>query len=482
MKFILRKVARGGRILRSFDYASAMRFVSTALRLPHLFCLTLVAALTSSSASHGFTAAFGERNNTSVIFIHPDGAGLGHWGLLRVHHAGPDGEIAWDRLPAMATYRPHMRDSLAPSSHSGGTVHAYGVKVPQDSFGMDGAEIPLAASGERISIMREAQRAGRAVGIVNSGHLAEPGTACFLASVPKRSMTVEIARQLLESKAEVILGGGEALFLPKGVQGRHGTGRRDDGRDLIAEARAAGYTVVFTRDELAAVPAGTTHLLGLFSEMNTFNDRSEETLRDRGLVPFPAERPTVGEMTRAALRVLAADVDGFMLVVEEEGTDNFSNTKNAAGMLEAMRRADEVIAIAETHRATNPATLVLVAADSDASRPQLVAMPESDGIIVRDRPLPATLPDDGAALDGVDGSGTVPFLAAPDANGARLAFAVAWASYQDGGEPILVRAAGPGSELVRGNLDNTDIYRIMYTALFGMTPDAVRAARTAPNN
>jgi hypothetical protein len=35
---------------------------------------------------------------------------------------------------------------------------------------------------------------------------------------------------------------------------------------------------------------------------------------------------------------------------------------------------------------------------------------------------------------------------------------------------------------VRGNLDNTDIYRIMYTALFGMTPDAVRAARTAPNN
>ena len=144
-----------------------------------------------------------------------------------------------------------------------------------------------------------------------------------------------------------------------------------------------------------------------------------------------------------------------------------------------MRRADEVIAIAEAHRAANPATLVLVAADSDASRPQIVAMPESDGVIVRGKPLPATLPDDGAALDGVDGAGTVPFLAAPDANGVRLPFAVAWASHQDGGEPILVRAAGPGSELVRGNLDNTDIYRIMYTALFGVTPDAARAARTA---
>lgn len=417
--------------------------------------------------------------HTSVIFIHPDGTGLGHWGLLRIHAAGPDGELAWDRLPAMATYRPHMRDSLAPSSHSGGTVHAYGVKVPQDSFGMDGAEIPVAASGERLSIMREAARAGRAVGVVNSGHLAEPGTACFLASVPKRSMTTEIVRQLLESKAEVILGGGEALFLPKGVAGRHGVGRRDDGRDLVAEARAAGYAVVFTREELAAVPAGTTHLLGLFAETDTYNDRGEESLRERGLVPYPAAHPTVGEMTRAALRVLAADPDGFMLVVEEEGTDNFSNTNNASGLLEALRRADEVIAIAEAHRAANPATLVLVAADSDASRPQVVAMPESGGVIVRDKPLPATLPGDGAALDGVDGAGTVPFLAAADRNGVRLPFAVAWASHQDGGDPVIVRAAGPASELVRGNLDNTDLYRIMYVALFGREPGAPRDPRAA---
>ena len=55
----------------------------------------------------------------SVIFIHPDGTGLAHWGLARVAHVGPDGELAWDRLPEIGIYRPHMRDSLAPSSHSG---------------------------------------------------------------------------------------------------------------------------------------------------------------------------------------------------------------------------------------------------------------------------------------------------------------------------------------------------------------------------
>ena len=146
----------------------------------------------------------------SVIFIHPDGTGLGHWGLARVDQVGPDGKLAWDTLPSIALYRPHVRDSLAPASNSGGTVHAYGVKVPLDSYGMDGAEIPLAPTGERISLMRDALRDGRSVGVINSGHLAEPGTGCFLASVAKRSMADEICRQLLEGKPQVILGGGEA--------------------------------------------------------------------------------------------------------------------------------------------------------------------------------------------------------------------------------------------------------------------------------
>ena len=416
----------------------------------------------------------------SVIFIHPDGAGLGHWGLARIDQAGPDGSLAWDTLPSIAVYRPHVRDSLAPASHSGGTIHAYGVKVPQDSYGMDGAEIPLAPTGERISLMRDAQRDGRSVGIVNSAHLAEPGTGCFLASVPKRGMADEICRQLLEGRPNVVLGGGEAYFLPRGTAGRHGPGRRADGRNLVEEARAAGYTVVFTRDELAAVSAETTHLLGLFAETDTYNDRDEQTLAKRGLPLYDPAAPTVAEMTDAALRVLARNPRGFFLAVEEEGTDNFSNANNAAGLLEAMRRADATIAAAERFRGGRPDTLVLVAADSDASRPQLVAMPEADGVIVRGRPLPAVLPGDGATIDGVRGPASEPFVSAPDARGVVHPFAVAWASHQDGGDPVVVRAAGVNSGLVRGTIDNTALYRIMHATLFGMWPEERAVARGAP--
>lgn len=414
----------------------------------------------------------------SVIFIHPDGTGLGHWGLARVDQVGPDGKLAWDTLPSIALYRPHVRDSLAPASNSGGTVHAYGVKVPLESYGMDGAEIPLAPTGERISLMRDALRDGRSVGIVNSGHLAEPGTGCFLASVPKRSMADEICRQLLEGKPQVILGGGEAYFLPKGVDGRHGKGRRADGRNLVDEARAAGYTVVFTREELAAVSADTTHILGLFATTDTYNDATEETLAKRGLPLYSPAAPTVAEMTDAALRVLARNPKGFFLAVEEEGTDNFSNLNNAAGLLEAMRRADGAIASAERFRTTHRDTLVLVAADSDASRPQLVAMPEANGVIVRGKPLPAALPGSLVQLDGVAGPGSEPFVSAPDVHGVRFPFAVAWASMEDGGDPVVVRAAGTNSEFVRGDLDNTALYRIMHATLFGAWPEQRAAARS----
>jgi hypothetical protein len=144
-----------------------------------------------------------------------------------------------------------------------------------------------------------------------------------------------------------------------------------------------------------------------------------------------------------------------------------------------MRRADATIAAAERFRRDHPNTLVLVAADSDASRPQLVAMPASVGIIVRGKPLPATLPGDHAPLDGVNGSLSEPFLSAPDATGARFPFAVAWASHQDGGDPVVVRASGLNSEFARGDLDNTALYRVMHATLFGMWPEQRATARRA---
>jgi alkaline phosphatase len=429
-------------------------FAAGGCRWAGLFCA--LALLAACGGPPQVDASVG-----NVIFIHPDGSGMAAWTALRLQDKGPDGELEWDRLPHLGVYRGHLRDSLVSSSNGGATVHAYGLKATYDQYGF----VPAAdGPAGRRSIMRDAIDAGLAAGVVNSGHLAEPGTGVFLASVRARAMTDEITRQLIHSGADVILGGGEVLLLPQGKIGFHGEpGRRGDGVDLVAEAGELGYTVVYTRQELAALPADTPRVFGVFAAYHTFNDRSEEDLAAAGLPPYTPEAPTVAEMTVAALRLLEDKGRRFLLVVEEEGTDNFGNANNAAGMLAALHRADAAIGVARRFVERRPDTLLITAADSDAGGMHVVRIPPG---AAADEPL-AAVTSNGAPLDGRAGTASPPFVAAPDRFGRRLLFGVAWATYSDVEGSVLARAAGLNAGQLPVNADNTCLYVLMYRTLFG---------------
>ena len=68
--------------------------------------LATTAAIAALAAGLGTAVSAQEAGN--VIFFHPDGSGVNHWGAARMHIAGPDGEINWDRLPAIGVYTGHM--------------------------------------------------------------------------------------------------------------------------------------------------------------------------------------------------------------------------------------------------------------------------------------------------------------------------------------------------------------------------------------
>ncbi|MFW5947820.1 MAG: alkaline phosphatase [Gemmatimonadota bacterium] len=404
----------------------------------------------------------------SAIFIHPDGASVAHWGAARLLTVGPDGRMAWDRLERIGVYRGHMTNSLGASSHGGATAHAYGVKVPYDSYGMWGRASLTARSGYRGSILEEAKAAGLATVLINSGHIGEPGTGVFAASAQSRADVEAITDRILASGTDIILVGGEALMLPAGRRGRHGYGGiRRDGADLVERARELGYRIVYTRGELMALPDTTSRVLGLFAAGQTFFDHPEEVLEGRGWPLYVATAPTVAEMTEKALRMLATRDTRFLMVVEEEGADNFANANNARGTLTALARADSAIAVALDFAGRNPATLVLVAADSDAGGLEVYPVRDTARF---DLPLPTTTPV-GSPLDGRRGTATPPFLAEPDTGGHRLAFGIAWAGTSDFLGGIVARAHGRNARLLPASVDNTDIYRMLYATLFGRWPD-----------
>jgi alkaline phosphatase len=422
------------------------------LTINSLRLVTLAAALALPSLS----AAAGN----SAIFLHPDGMGANTWMATRLMQVGPDGRLAWDQLPKVAIYVGPMRDSVNASSNGGATTHAYGIRASLDSYGsIAGGPVPKAASGRQMSLMLEAQKAGKAIAIFNSSSLTEPGTGAFLASVADRKNESEIAAQILAAKPDIALGGGEMFFLPQGVQGRHGAGVREDGRNLITEAQQAGYSVVFSAAELQALPLSNKRVLGLFAHESTFNEGTEKQLAKAGLDAFQPQAPRFDVMLSFILARLKNAPKGYFIVGNEEATDNLSGENNTPATLEAAAGADRTIALAIAEAKRNKRLTLIVASDSDNGGMNAT----SDDLDELVRPLPKRT-ENGSPLDSDQGQ---PYLAAADAKGVRQPYYVTWASSSDSAGGTIARGMGPGAARIEGTIDSTEIYRALYLGLFG---------------
>jgi alkaline phosphatase len=411
--------------------------------------------------------------NSAVIF-NVDGASLTHWTAARLLAVGPDGLLNWDRLPAMAEYRTHSKDRLVVGTNPLNTALAYGVKVGLGSYGTDGDQPLVALSGKPLSIMEEARAAGKSIGLVNTADLTEGGTGAYLGKfgypgspelyTPEmiHRQRCAVALQLLEAKPDVMLGGGERYFLSTQQGGVHAKSGPCPASALTpARLDSLGFRIAYDKArmaELAQNPGGP--VLGLFAAMIM---RGEEGFD-------PSKAPTLAEMVEAALRILERNPKGFLLVINEEGVDDYSNVLDAPNAFKAVLQADQAIGVLREFIEKRPDTLLVVTADSPAGGLSLLnRLSNSKTSMEEGKPLPARDPD-GAPLHGASGAGTVPFVSKPDEAGRTHAFAVAWATRSDVAGGVIARGMGKNSDLLRGSLDNPRLYRVIYQTLFGRRP------------
>ena len=129
---------------------------------------------------------------------------------------------------------------------------------------------------------------------------------------------------MIANKVNVLFGGGKKYFLPKSDPK---SGRKDN-RDLIAEARQAGYTYVTTESELQSLRE-STHVLGLFQ----FDS-----------LKTAAPEPNLASLTRKAIEVLRkAKANppmakaGFFLMVEGSQIDWACHDNEAASVRSGRR-------------------------------------------------------------------------------------------------------------------------------------------------
>ncbi len=296
-----------------------------SLNLTRLICVLLCAgALWGAGASpvHG-----GEAADSAILLI---GDGMGP---LQIHLArqNPDQPLLMERMPCSGTATTRSADRDVTDSAAAGTALATGRKTNNGMLG-------VSPDGSRLeSIIERARLVGKSTSIISTDSLHGATPASFAAHVQSRGEREKIAAQMAASGVDVMMGFWKGWFLPKSAGGE-----REDGRDLIAEMRDAGYEVVFSADELRR--AKGDRIVGLFED-------------DTG--------PSLAEMVSAALARLGKNPKGFLLVAEEARIDWECHDNKLEAAVERVRLLDAAVVAALDFARNDGSTLVVVTADHE---------------------------------------------------------------------------------------------------------------------
>lgn len=384
----------------------------------------------------------------NVIFINGDGMGAAAREAARLNLAGIDGELAMDKLPVdgQLTTSPHDPKAVVTDSAAAATAWATGEKTYNGAISVDVDGNPLPTLGA------QAKAAGKRTGLVTTAQVTDASPAAFFSNTPDRGRQDEIARQYLQvSKPDVILGGGEDWWLPKGKPGVFPDQPEEDPSEaskgtkgnLIKQAQDKGYEYVSSAGQLDKAKAKNGKLLGLFANEEMFQQKPE----GQGDVYRPVV--DLATMTSKALDTLGEDghgkknKDGFFLMVEEEGVDEFAHANNAGKVIESVRQLEKAVAVARQYVAAHPDTLLVVTADH-----------ETGGLSVEEKD---DADESGTGVSAEDG----PFAV----RGSDKQFYVDWTTGQHSSVAVPVTATGPSSDRFTGKHPNTYVHEVLSSIL-----------------
>ncbi|HWD02613.1 MAG TPA: alkaline phosphatase [Amycolatopsis sp.] len=322
----------------------------------------------------------------NVILFIGDGMGQSEITAARNYERGAAGRLAMDELPLTGDYTTYAVERNNPGkpdyvtdSAASGTGWATGTKTYNGAISVDAYGNPVP------TILELAKRAGLRTGDVTTAEVqdATPAvlgshvvsrdckgpvetTAKCAANAKENGGAGSISEQLVQTRPDVLLGGGAAYFDQKVTAGKF------KGRTVLDQAKAAGYAVVDSAAGLAGAKKGQP-VLGLFARNNLPVNWTGPAAVHGGTAParctpnpaLPKTQPKLADQTRKAIELLddRRSDKGFFLQVEGASIDKQDHSADPCGQIGETLDFDAAISAGLAYARGHRDTLVLVSAD-----------------------------------------------------------------------------------------------------------------------
>ncbi|PAF48189.1 alkaline phosphatase [Helicobacter sp. 12S02634-8] len=406
----------------------------------------------------------------NVILLIGDGMGDSEITIARNYHKGAGGFLEGiDALPFSGQYTHYSLDKktqkpdYVTDSAASATAWSSGVKTYNGALGID------VYGKAHKTIIELAKSAGKATGNVSTAEVQDATPAAQMAHINSRKCygpieTAElcssyakengglgsISEQILQVRADVMLGGGGRAFEQKVSSGAYA------GVPLIQVAKKQDYQIVTNLKELQKIQTANQKrpLLGLFASGNMPVRYLGEKASYHGNLKNPPiqctpnpkrtqSMPTLAQMTQKALDLLEGNENGFFLQVEGASIDKQDHLANPCGQIGESIDLDEAVKVALDFASKRGDTLVIVTADHAHSSQIIDPKAKAPG-------LTATLITEDGALMGISYGNSE-----TDSQGHT-------------GAQLRIAAYGPAALNFTGLLDQTDVFFIITQAL-GLT-------------
>ncbi|KGO93760.1 alkaline phosphatase [Flavobacterium subsaxonicum] len=293
----------------------------------------------------------------NIIFMVSDGMSTGTLNMADLYLNRKTGkgsnwlQLYKDQRISHALMDTASASSIVTDSSAGSSSWGGGVRVKN-------GVLNVGPNGEKyMPIWQKFKKAGKMAGCVTTVPITHATPAGFCVTNDSRNAQEDIAQDYLNLGFDIMMGGGDKYFNAE---------LRKDKADMYAAYKAKGWQVVKTKQQMLAAN-NDKPVLGVFAE-----DGLPYSIDRKNDAALESTTPTLAEMAQKAIDRMKGHKNGFVLQIEGGKVDWGAHANDVGALLYDQVAFDEAIKVALDFAEKDKETLVIITTDHGNANPGVI--------------------------------------------------------------------------------------------------------------